>query len=83
MGNNLLIDPSIPPDWDRFTARYDRGTALYEIEVLNPDRVNRGVISVDMDGRTMEDGVVPLEPDQPGGESKVKHKVTVVMGEKE
>jgi cyclic beta-1,2-glucan synthetase len=83
MGNNLLIDPSIPPDWDRFTARYDRGTALYEIEVLNPDRVNRGVISVDMDGRTMEDGIVPLEPDQPGGESKVKHKVTVVMGEKE
>jgi hypothetical protein len=31
----------------------------------------------------MEDGIVPLEPDQPGGESKVKHKVRVVMGEKE
>jgi cyclic beta-1,2-glucan synthetase len=81
MGNSLLIDPSIPPDWDRFAARYDRGTALYEIEVLNPDNVNRGVFSVEMDGQTLEDGLVPLEPDRPSAEAKIKHKVKVVMGE--
>jgi len=80
-GDSLLIDPSIPPDWDRFTARYDRGTALYEIEVLNPDKVSRGVVSVEMDEKLLEDGIVPLVPDRPEAEAKVKHKVKVVMGE--
>lgn len=79
-GDSLLIDPTIPPDWDRFTARYDRGTALYEIEVLNPDKVGRGVVSVEMNGKLLVDGIVPLEPDRPGAEAKVKHKVKVIMG---
>ncbi|MDT8365412.1 MAG: glucoamylase family protein [bacterium] len=82
MGDRLVIDPSIPADWDRFTARYNRGTALYEIEVTNPGKVNRGVVSVEMDGKLLEDGVVPLAPDQPAAEAKVKHKVKVVMGKK-
>jgi cyclic beta-1,2-glucan synthetase len=79
-GENLTIDPTIPSNWDRFTVRYDRGTALFEIEVLNPDMVSHGVVSVQMDGRTLAEGVVPLTPDRPGEDSKIKHKVTVVMG---
>ena len=74
-----FIDPAIPADWDRFTVRYDRGTALFEIEVLNPDMVNRGVASVEMDEKTLDNGIVPLTPDRPGEEAKVKHKVKVVM----
>jgi cyclic beta-1,2-glucan synthetase len=81
MGDSLFIDPSIPPDWDRFTARYQRGTALYEIEVINPEKVSRGVVNVEMDGRTMEDRIVPLETDRPDAEATVKHRVKVVMGE--
>jgi len=81
IGDSLVIDPSIPPDWDRFTARYNRGRALYEIEVLNPDKVSRGVVSVEMDEKLLEDGIVPLVPDRPEAEAKVMHKVKVVMGE--
>ena len=79
-GNSLYIYPCIPSEWDRFTARYDRGTALFEIEVLNPGKVSRGVVSVEMDGRTLEDGIVPLTPDRPEKESRIKHKVKVIMG---
>lgn len=82
-GDNLRIDPSIPPEWDRFTVRYDRGSALFEIEVLNPDGMTQGVASVEMDGQTLPDEVIPLTPDKPGEESKIKHKVRVVMGVKD
>jgi cyclic beta-1,2-glucan synthetase len=78
--DKLRIDPCISSSWDGFTVRYDRGTALYEIEVTNPERVEQGVVSVQMDGKSMLDGIVPLSPDHPGKESAVTHKVKVVMG---
>jgi cyclic beta-1,2-glucan synthetase len=79
-GDTLSIDPSISPEWDRFEMSYDRGTAVYDIEVLNPEKVSKGVVRVEMDGRILEDGIVPLSPDRPGEESKVRHRVRVVMG---
>jgi cyclic beta-1,2-glucan synthetase len=79
-GDTLSIDPSISPEWDRFEMSYDRGTAVYDIEVLNPEKVSKGVVRVEMDGRVLEDGIVPLSPDRPGKESKIRHKVRVVMG---
>ena len=82
MGDSMVIAPSIPADWDRFTARYNRGAALYEIEVTNPDKVSRGVVSVEMDGKLLKDGIVPLTPDRPDAEARIKHKVKVVMGVK-
>jgi cyclic beta-1,2-glucan synthetase len=80
-GKTLTIDPTISPEWERFDVIYDRGTAVYDIEVLNPGKVSRGVVSVEMDGRKLEDGVIPLSPDRPGKESNIRHKVKVVMGE--
>ncbi len=79
-GQNLTVDPCISPEWDQFTVRFDRGAALYEIEVSNPDKVSNGVVSVEMDGRSMPDGIIPLEPLQFEVEAKIKHKVKVVMG---
>jgi cyclic beta-1,2-glucan synthetase len=80
-GDQLTVNPTISSEWDRFEMFYDRGTAVYDIEVLNPGKVSRGVVSVEMDGRKLEDGVIPLSPDRPGKESKVRHQVKVVMGE--
>jgi cyclic beta-1,2-glucan synthetase len=73
-GEELTVDPVIPASWDGFVVRYRRGEALFEITVENPDRVERGVVSVWMDGRPMAEMVIPLES------GPVKHKVTVRMG---
>ncbi len=49
-GEQLLIDPCIPPAWPAFemTLRY-RG-AVYEISVQNPGGVSRGVVAARFDG---------------------------------
>ncbi len=64
------MDPVIPPEWHGFRIAYRLGEAVYEIQVENPDSVARGVASVRLDGRPLDDGVIPLERDlveAPGG----------------
>lgn len=73
-GRTLLIDPVIPSGWKQFSIRYQRGEAIYEIAVENPDGVSRGVAWVEMDGRRLEKPAIPLE------EVSIKHKVVVRMG---
>ena len=56
----LIIDPCIPADWDGFHAiRHFRG-ADYEIEVQNPGHVCRGIRSIEVNGRAVPDGKVPM-----------------------
>lgn len=54
--------------------RYVHAEAIYEITVENPDGVQSGVARVEMDGRRMEDGAIPLET------RSIRHRVTVHMG---
>ena len=71
--NGLKIDPSIPHEWDGFTAsRLFRG-ATYEITVKNPDHISHGVKSVTVDGNAVDGNVVPAFD---GG----VHTVEVVLG---
>ncbi len=71
--NGLKIDPSIPHEWDGFTAsRLFRG-ATYEITVKNPDHISHGVKSVTVDGNAVNGNVVPAFD---GG----VHTVEVVLG---
>ena len=50
----LLIDPSIPAEWDGFTVeRSFRGCRL-TIRVKNPDYVQHGVKELSVDGRTLD-----------------------------
>ncbi|MGV8979074.1 MAG: GH36-type glycosyl hydrolase domain-containing protein [Cellulomonas sp.] len=46
----LVVDPSIPHDWDGFTVRRQWRDAVYEIEVRNPDHVSHGVVRLEVDG---------------------------------
>ncbi|MCJ7511654.1 MAG: hypothetical protein MUO23_01635, partial [Anaerolineales bacterium] len=73
-GDSLRLDPVIPGWWSGFRLTYRRGEALYEIQVDNSARVERGVASVEMDGQPLTDGVIPLEREL------VKHRVVVRMG---
>ena len=71
--NGLKIDPSIPHEWDGFTAvRKFRG-AEYNITVKNPDHVCKGVKSMTVDGKAVDGNVIPAAD---GG----VHTVEVVMG---
>jgi cellobiose phosphorylase len=71
----LVVDPVIPGAWPGFRAeRVFRG-ARYLVEVRNPDGVESGVRSIEVDGRPVEGGVVAPRP------AGSVCRVTVTMGE--
>jgi cyclic beta-1,2-glucan synthetase len=74
-GDRMRLDPVIPGWWEGFSLRYRHGEAIYEIQVENPHKLERGVSWVEMDGRRLSDGVIPLE------RGLVKHRILVRMGE--
>lgn len=73
-GDRMQMDPVIPAAWSGFFLRYRHGETVYEIQVENPDGVERGVSRVEMDGRRVPGGVILLEREL------VKHQVVVRMG---
>ena len=73
-GDVMQLDPTIPGWWDGFGMRYRHGEAIYEIQVENPEHCERGVAFVELDGRRVKEGVIPL------GRDLIKHRVLVRMG---
>jgi cyclic beta-1,2-glucan synthetase len=73
-GDCMQIEPVIPGWWEGFHLHYRHGEAVYEIQVENPERCEKGVAWVKMDGRRLVDGVIPLERDL------IKHRILVHMG---
>ncbi len=60
----LVVDPSIPTDWEGFTVRREWRGAVYEIEVKNPDQVSTGVASVVVDGEAIDPSLpIPIAPE--------------------
>jgi N,N'-diacetylchitobiose phosphorylase len=47
----LIIDPCIPHDWKEFRVSRKWRGCTYEIHVLNPDGVEKGVRSITADGK--------------------------------
>ena len=74
-GDTMRVEPVIPNWWEGFRLRYRRGEAIYEIQVENPDGCERGVLWVELDGRRLQDGVVPLE------HGLIQHRIRVRMGQ--
>ncbi len=77
-GRTLRLDPRIPREWDGYGLTLRHGAASYAVRVENPEGVQRGVVSIEVDGEPVapEGGVarIPLEDD--GRE----HRVRVVLG---
>ena len=72
--DGLRVDPCIPDDWPGFTiVRKFRGDT-YRITVRNPDKVCHGVKEITLDGKKLDDNLIP-----PCGRSDF-HTVEVVMG---
>ena len=74
VGAALNFNPCIPKDWTGFKADYRFGKAHYKISVENPNKVNRGIRQVVLDGNPLPGSLIPLVDDgQP-------HEARVVMG---
>lgn len=71
--NGLNIDPCIPSDWPEFTVQRKWRGATFSISVKNPDAVEHGVVSVTLNGESV-DGLIP--PQKEGSVNTVE----VIMG---
>ncbi|HUF39753.1 MAG TPA: glycosyl transferase family 36 [Anaerolineales bacterium] len=70
----LLVDPSIPAEWPGFRATRKFRNAVYQIDVKNPEHVNKGVASVRVDGRPHAAPIIPAFNDG------LTHTVEITMG---
>ena len=56
----LIIDPCIPRAWEQFSVvRKFRG-ATFEIEIINPEHVSKGIVQLKVDGLPVDGNCVPL-----------------------
>ncbi len=72
--SGMEIDPCIPKKWNGFKAVRKYRNAIYNIEVRNPDHINKGVSSLKVDGVEINGNIVPVFED-----SKTHH-IEAVMG---
>lgn len=70
--DGLEIDPCIDPSWKEYTVNRRFRGASYEITILNPEGVCKGVKSLVLDGTPLEGRHIP--------HSLGKHKVVVKLG---
>lgn len=70
----LIIDPCIPRDWKSYKVTRKFRGAIYEIEVLNPLGISKGVSRIVVDGEVLQDeNQVPVLPCG-------VHKIVVELG---
>ncbi|MFZ1382171.1 MAG: hypothetical protein WAS54_05195 [Scrofimicrobium sp.] len=59
----LVVDPSIPDDWDGFKVSRKWRGATYDIEVTNPVGISKGVAKLVVDGKEMDpSSPIPIAP---------------------
>ena len=70
--NGLEIDPCICSEWKEYTVRRKFRGASYDIKVMNPSGVCKGVASMTVDGVPVDGNMIPFAPGA--------HTVEVVLG---
>ena len=73
-GDRLVIRPCIPKNWGEYRIAYRYKGTMYNIDVKNPDKVNRGIREITLDNKVLKEGYIPLADD--GG----IHTVRIIMG---
>ncbi len=74
-GAILSIDPCIPRSWPGYSINFRFRSSSYQIKVENPSGVSRGVATIHLDGKVIEDRAnIPLTDDG------LTHQVLVVLG---
>jgi cyclic beta-1,2-glucan synthetase len=74
--NVLVIDPCIPRTWKGYELVFKHKSTTYEIKVENPNNVNRGVKTVQLDNQQLaaSKALIPLTNDG------TTHQVRIVLG---
>lgn len=52
--DGLVVDPCIPRDWKEFSVNRKWRGAEYQIHVTNPNGVEKGVVSITVDGKQVD-----------------------------
>ncbi len=72
--DGLKVDPCIPKAWDGFKMTRKFRGATYKIEVMNPDHISKGVKELIVNGKTLNNTIIPLL------EEGKSHTVKIIMG---
>ena len=73
--DKLVFEPCIPKDWSNYSIFYQHENTRYEITVENPNGVERGIATIELDGeRQLNGNSITLQDD---GQL---HQVRVVLG---
>lgn len=72
--DGLIIDPCVPKDWNTFKVTKRIKGDTYIIQFTNPEGVEKGIKSIEVDGETINSSIVPYALD--GKE----HLINVIMG---
>ena len=70
----LSIDPCLPKGFGDFKLTRSFREGIYHIDVKNPSGVEKGVVSMVVDGKPVDGHIIPYEKD------KTEYHVTVTMG---
>ena len=70
--NGLEINPCIPSAWKEYTVKRKFRGATYDITVLNPQNVCKGIKTLEVDGEMIEGNIVKHRPGH--------HQVIVTLG---
>lgn len=73
-GDTLNLEPCIPKNWPEYSIEYKYKNTKYSITVKNPNKVNKGIKSIAVDDKTIENNIITLVDD---GKD---HIVEAVMG---
>ncbi len=66
--DGMIIDPCIPSDWEQFEVTRQWRDATYHITVSNPNGAQKGIRSVQLNGRESQ---LPIPPQPPGSVNKI------------
>jgi cellobiose phosphorylase len=70
--DGLMVDPSIPKEWDGYTVTRGYRGDTYRITVKNPKHVSRGVARVTVDGKEITGNILPIYGDGKLHEAEVE-----------
>ncbi|TAH74906.1 MAG: glycosyl transferase [Anaerolineaceae bacterium] len=61
--DGLMVDPSIPMEWDGYTITRQYRSDIYQITVKNPNHVSSGVAKITVDGKQISGNILPVYGD--------------------
>lgn len=72
--DGLIVDPCIPKDWDGFKVTRNYRGKSFDIEVKNPNKVNKGVAVLTVNGKKLTGSLIPHD------EMLDSNKIEIVLG---